>query len=44
MMGVADRHRQGVGRIRLGESAAIDALIRAGLQELGQTANGGAPQ
>lgn len=27
---------------RLGEDAAIDALIRAGLQELGQTANGGA--
>ncbi|HEX6442156.1 MAG TPA: Holliday junction branch migration protein RuvA [Stellaceae bacterium] len=25
---------------RLGEGAAIDALIRAGLQELGQTANG----
>ena len=27
---------------RLGDGAAIDALIRAGLQELGQTANGGA--
>jgi Holliday junction DNA helicase RuvA len=29
---------------RLGEDAALDALIRAGLQELGQMANPGAPR
>jgi len=29
---------------RLGDKAALDALIRAGLQELGQTANQASPR
>ena len=41
-MGMADRHCQRVGGIRLGDGAALDVLIRAGLQELRQTLNEGA--